>query len=623
MLVSGLSNKKFGALNVVTYNPQQFDKIEPIMLSCNGTVYRSISDPDTVINSIGMNQFVRQGHNLAFNDKIDVFPVNESSLVFIDPPSFIIINVHNIGGTKTQIIDLTTPDLQNSIYDMFKDYPLHEGQHLVLKHDAYYFHIKSNTTSKLVEFDKTLIEVSSINPKINIRQVDTSLLRSRFFDPDFSFEEIGIGGLDDELKEIFKQAMTSRAYSPDVIKKLGTKHAKGVLLYGPPGVGKTLIARNIGNLLSCVKAKLINGPEIFNKYVGQSEENIRTIFKEAIADQESLGEHSPVHVFIFDEFDAICKVRGSNPSSAGVGDSVVNQLLSLIDGVNVLNNIFIIAMTNRKDLIDPAILRAGRIGIHVPISLPSKIGRRQILCIHTQKMSENSMLGKDVDLDYLAEITDNYSGSELAQLVETASGYALHDALIMKEELIEVVQEDFLKAFSKIKPNMARLLDESHTVPDSAFFEDRLVDLKSHLDTLGGLVDGDNVRLVIQGSNPLEKTYLINQIIKESDHPYIAVIRPSMLVGKDEHTKNSLLIEKYRSALLFPRALIIIDDLESLVNYLVVEHIIDFSRTCIQTFLGMMKSITDKRSIDVVVTCTEPTLSKLFTKIGVVYDIDT
>ena len=149
-----------------------------------------------------------------------------------------------------------------------------------------------------------------------------------------------------------------------------------MLLYGPPGTGKTLIARQIAKALNCETPKIINGPEIFDKYVGESEKKVRELFAEAEADQEQYGDESNLHIIILDEIDAICKQRGSAGSaSTGVSDTVVNQLLSKIDGVNALNNILLIGMTNRKDMIDEAVLRPGRLELHIEISLPDERGR--------------------------------------------------------------------------------------------------------------------------------------------------------------------------------------------------------------------------------------------------------
>lgn len=130
---------------------------------------------------------------------------------------------------------------------------------------------------------------------------------------------------------------------------MGLNHCRGILLYGPPGCGKTLIARQIGKALNGRPPKVVNGPEILDKYVGGSEEKIRALFADAEKEQAQSGEASQLHIIILDEMDAICKKRGTGAQgSTGVGDSVVNQLLSKIDGVDALNNILLIGMTNRK-----------------------------------------------------------------------------------------------------------------------------------------------------------------------------------------------------------------------------------------------------------------------------------
>ena len=167
--------------------------------------------------------------------------------------------------------------------------------------------------------------------------------------------------------------------------------------------GKTLIARQIGKMLNGKEPKVVNGPEVLNKYVGASEENIRNLFKDAEDEQLARGDASDLHVIIFDEIDAICKARGSVSSGsgaplslllvldlasgqidagqypAGVHDTVVNQLLTKIDGVDALNNILLIGMTNRKDMLDEALLRPGRLEVQIEIGLPDDKGRLQIL----------------------------------------------------------------------------------------------------------------------------------------------------------------------------------------------------------------------------------------------------
>lgn len=262
---------------------------------------------------------------------------------------------------------------------------------------------------------------------INLRASNRRPAANAILQPNFKFEDMGIGGLDKEFSAIFRRAFASRIFPPGLIDKLGIQHVKGILLYGPPGTGKTLIARKIGKMLNAREPKVINGPEVLNKYVGQSEENIRKLFADAEKEYKEKGDESGLHIIIFDELDAVCKQRGSGAGGGtGVGDSVVNQLLSKLDGVDQLNNILLIGMTNRMDMIDDALLRSGRLEVHMEISLPDENGRVQILNIHTAKMRESGNLDRDVDLREIAHLTKNYSGAEIAGLVRSATSFALN-----------------------------------------------------------------------------------------------------------------------------------------------------------------------------------------------------
>lgn len=161
------------------------------------------------------------------------------------------------------------------------------------------------------------------------------------FRSDFNFERMGIGGLDEQFNRMFRTAFASRMF-PGLVKQLGINHVRGILLHGPPGCGKTLIARQIGKILNAREPKIINGPEVLDRYVGGSEEKIRALFADAEKEQAEMGDESMLHIIIFDEMDAIMKTRGSTSDNTGVSDSIVNQLLSKIDGVDSLNNILII-----------------------------------------------------------------------------------------------------------------------------------------------------------------------------------------------------------------------------------------------------------------------------------------
>jgi vesicle-fusing ATPase len=263
--------------------------------------------------------------------------------------------------------------------------------------------------------------------------LSNKIQQRNIFTPDFNFEDLGIGGLNKEFGDIFRRAFAARVFPPHVIRDLGITHVKGMLLYGPPGTGKTLIARQLAKFLKAAEPKIVNGPEILNKYVGASEENIRKLFEDAEKEQKQMGENSQLHIIIFDEIDAICKARGSSKDSTGVSDSIVNQLLTKIDGVDALNNILLIGMTNRLDMIDEALLRPGRLEVKVEINLPDEKGRAEILNIHTKKMREKGYLASDVSIADLAARTKNFSGAEIQGLVNASSSYALNKKVNFQE----------------------------------------------------------------------------------------------------------------------------------------------------------------------------------------------
>ncbi|KAL2265251.1 hypothetical protein VTJ83DRAFT_6351 [Remersonia thermophila] len=401
--------------------------------------------------------------------------------------------------------------------------------------------------------------------------------------PDFKFEDMGIGGLDAEFSTIFRRAFASRIFPPGLIEKLGIMHVKGMLLYGPPGTGKTLIARQIGKMLNAREPKIINGPEVLNKYVGQSEENIRKLFADAEKEYKEKGDESGLHIIIFDELDAVCKQRGSGAGGGtGVGDSVVNQLLSKLDGVDQLNNILLIGMTNRKDMIDDALLRPGRLEVQIEISLPDEFGRSQILKIHTAKMRDNNVMGDDVDIPELAALTKNFSGAELSGLVKSATSFAFARNIkvgtmaSVSEDVanMKVVRQDFLNALNEVRPAFGA---------DDAELEDAIPYGIMHFSPTikailnDGMLYVENVRqqerlrhtsVLLHGPPASGKTALAAHIALKSDYPFIKIITPASLVGfRDELAKKDHLHKIFTDAYKSPLSLLIIDNLERLIEW--------------------------------------------------------
>ena len=416
----------------------------------------------------------------------------------------------------------------------------------------------------------------------------------------FNFQKLGIGGLDREFSDIFRRAFASRVFPPAVVQRMGINHVKGMLLHGPPGTGKTLIARQIGKLLNGRDPKVVNGPEILNKYVGQSEENIRALFADAESEYASRGDDSDLHIIIFDEIDAICKQRGTTGGGTGVGDTVVNQLLTKMDGVDALNNILVIGMTNRKDMIDEALLRPGRFEVHIEIGLPDEAGRLQILKIHTAKMVASNHMDGDVSLDVLATRTRNFSGAEIEGMVKSAASFALArqvDESDLKRpgaaEGVLVSDKDFDRALSEVRPAFGAATDELGSfargglVPHGARFEQ----LRS---TLGSLVQQARaspktplLTCLLSGAPGAGKTALAATAALASEFPFAKVVSPQHFLSMGEAGKCAALIKAFQDSYRSPLSLLVLDDIERLLEYVAIGP--RFSNAVLQTLLVLLK----------------------------------
>ncbi len=411
--------------------------------------------------------------------------------------------------------------------------------------------------------------------------------------------------MDDEFATIFRRAFASRLVPANLVQQLGLQHVKGILLHGPPGTGKTLIARQLGKLLQAREPKIVNGPEILNKYVGASEENIRRLFKDAEDDFKAKGDNADLHLIIFDEIDAICKSRGSDRSSTGVQDTVVNQLLTQIDGVNALNNILVIGMTNRKDMLDDALLRPGRLEVHVEISLPDLKGRQQILEIHTRKLKENGRLDAGVDLAILAELTKNFSGAEIEGLVRAAVSYALyqhvdpakgHAAMIDKESVntFHVSMAEFRFAFNDVHPAFGVSEDElkkhqhGELIPYNANFRELMLDASQLILQFHEISKSraNVMSVLIHGPAGCGKTSIITQLGLDSNSPFVRLISADAFVGLSEPTRIHLINKIFEDAYKSPLSLILLDNIERLIEYTRVGP--RFSNPILQTLMVVL-----------------------------------
>jgi len=270
------------------------------------------------------------------------------------------------------------------------------------------------------------IEVLESDLKSALKGIEPSALREVFVEvPDVSWEDVG--GLED-TKERLRETIQWPLEYPEVFEELDMAAAKGVMLYGPPGTGKTLLAKAVANEAESNFIS-IKGPELLNKFVGESEKGVREVFSKA-------RENAPTVVF-FDEIDSIAAERGSQSTDSGVGERMVSQLLTELDGLESLEDVVVIATSNRPDLIDSALLRPGRLDRHVHVPVPDEEARRKIFAVHT----DEKPLADDVDLDRLARRTEGYVGADIEAVCREASMAASREFIgsVSREEVAESV----------------------------------------------------------------------------------------------------------------------------------------------------------------------------------------
>ncbi len=424
-----------------------------------------------------------------------------------------------------------------------------------------------------------------------------------------SYEDIG--GLKDEVQKI-REMVELPLRHPELFERLGIEAPKGVLIYGPPGTGKTLLAKAVASE-SDANFVHIGGPELVSKFVGESEEKLRQLFKDA-------EENAPSIIFM-DEIDAIAPKR--EEVTGEVERRMVSQLLTLLDGLKTRGKVIVIGATNRENSIDPALRRPGRFDREVELGVPDRKGRKEILQIHTRSMP----LSKDIDLDRIASITHGYTGADISSLTKEAAMKVLRRILPkidLEQEFIppeildglQVTKEDFMNALREIRPSALR---EVFVERPNVKWEDigglgkvkqelkEAVELplkKPEVFSKMGIRPVKGILLV--GLPGTGKTLFAKAVATETEANFISIKGPEVLskwVGESEKAVR----EMFRKARMATPCVVFIDELDSIAPHReignegnrVAERVVD-------TLLTEMDGLTGLKNVVVIAATNRP-----------------
>lgn len=445
------------------------------------------------------------------------------------------------------------------------------------------------------------VDAVVITPRTEIK-ISEKPVKEELKLPRVTYEDIG--GLGDEVRKV-REMIELPLRHPELFDRLGVEAPRGVLLHGPPGTGKTLLAKAVANETAANFLSL-SGPEIMSKFYGQSEENLREIFKQA-------QENAPSIVFI-DEIDSIAPKRDEVVGE--VERRVVAQMLALMDGLQPRDKVVVIGATNRPNALDSAIRRPGRFDREIEIGIPDKNGRLEILQIHTRGVP----LADDVNLEEIAGLTHGYVGADMAALTKEAAMRALRRILpdidlevdeIPMEVLSKLVvtRDDFLQAFREMEPSALReVLIEKPNVhwDDIGGLEEAKQELREAVEwplKYGKLFNHVRARvpkgILLYGPPGTGKTMLAKALATESETNFISVKGPEFLskwVGESERAVR----ETFRKAKQAAPCIVFFDEIEAIAPIRGTEVDSHASERVISQLLTEMDGLEELHNVTVV-----------------------
>ena len=543
---------------------------------------------DEGLDFIRIDGYIRQNLGVGIGDKIFVTKaeVNDAERVVLAPPQ----------NQRTPI----SPDFSEYAKNKLENKPLVKGDVVPVPMFGYVF----NFVVAQVTPHGVVKVTQSTEVMVKNEPVSESMVRIG----DVHYEDIG--GLKNEIQKIREMVELPIRY-PELFERLGIEPPKGVLLYGPPGTGKTLLAKAVANE-SDANFIDISGPELVSKFVGESEERLRSIFDEA-------KEKAPTIIFM-DEIDAIAPKR--EEATNEVERRMVSQLLTLMDGMSSRGQVIVIGATNRQNAIDPALRRPGRFDREIEIGVPDRNSRKEILQIHTRNMP----VAKDVSVDDLADMTHGFTGADITSLAREAAMATLRrilpkilDKRSVPNELLvslEVTKEDFMEAFNGIQPSALR---EVFVERPNVHWNDvgDLEEVKAQLKEAVELPIKKPEAFIKMGIRPVKgvllvgapgvgKTMLAKAVATERESNFISIKGPELLskyVGESEKAVREL----FRKAKMAAPCIIFIDEIDSIAytrsgdagDSMVTERVVD-------TLLTEMDGLGGLKNVIVIAATNRP-----------------